>query len=54
MTTPTDWRALCAEPVDALKKRAILSPLERHQWFAEMSFAAAEEFAKVFEHQKEN
>jgi len=25
-----------------------------YQWFAEMSFAAAEEFAKVFRHQEEN
>lgn len=24
-----------------------------YQWFAEMSFAAAEEFAKVFRHQEE-
>jgi hypothetical protein len=25
-----------------------------YRWFAEMSFAAAEEFAKVFRHQEEN
>lgn len=25
-----------------------------YKWFAEMSFAAAEEFAKVFRHQEEN
>ena len=25
-----------------------------YQWFAEMSFSAAEQFAKVFEHQEDN